>query len=76
MKFFVLRAGERANGGVMGEFSPWHWLLIIAIALLLFGPSKIGALGKGLGEGIRNFKSSMKDGLEEKKDDKTEEKKP
>jgi sec-independent protein translocase protein TatA len=59
----------------MGEFSPWHWLLIIAIALLLFGPSKIGALGKGLGEGIRNFKSSMKDGMEEKKDEKTEEKK-
>jgi sec-independent protein translocase protein TatA len=59
----------------MGEFSPWHWLVIIAIALLLFGPSKIGGLGKGLGEGIRNFKSAMKDGMEEKKDDKTEEKK-
>ncbi len=59
----------------MGEFSPWHWLLIIAIALLLFGPSKIGSLGKGLGEGIRNFKSAMKDGAEEKKDEKIEEKK-
>jgi sec-independent protein translocase protein TatA len=58
----------------MGEFSIWHWLLIIAIALLLFGPTKFASLGKGLGEGIRNFKSSMKEG-EGKKDDKPEEKK-
>jgi len=48
----------------MGEglFSPLHILLIVGIALLLFGPSKFAALGKGLGEGIRNFKSSIKDG--------------
>ncbi len=58
----------------MGEFSPFHWLLVIAIALLLFGPSKFASLGKGLGEGIRNFKSAMKDG-EEKKDEKASEKK-
>lgn len=60
----------------MGEglFQPFHILLIIAIALLLFGPSKFASLGKGLGEGIRNFKSAMKEG-EEKKDAKPEEKK-
>ena len=58
----------------MGEFSIWHWLLVIAIALLLFGPSKFASLGKGLGEGIRNFKSAMKEG-EGKKEEKTEEKK-
>jgi len=48
----------------MGEglFSPLHILLIVGIALLLFGPSKFAALGKGLGEGILNFKSAMKDG--------------
>jgi sec-independent protein translocase protein TatA len=34
-------------------------LVIVAIALLIFGPKKLGELGKGLGEGIRNFKSSM-----------------
>ena len=37
-------------------------LIILAVALLIFGPSKLGALGKGLGEGIRNFKSSMGEG--------------
>lgn len=37
-------------------------LVIVFIALLIFGPKKLGELGKGLGEGIRNFKSSMNDG--------------
>ena len=37
-------------------------LVIVAIALLIFGPKKLGELGKGLGEGIRNFKSSMSEG--------------
>ena len=48
----------------MGEgiFQPLHLLLIVAIALLLFGPSKLADLGKGLGEGIRNFKTSMREG--------------
>jgi sec-independent protein translocase protein TatA len=48
----------------MGEglFSPLHILLIVGIFLLLFGPSKFASLGKGLGEGIRNFKSAMKEG--------------
>jgi len=56
----------------MGEglFQPLHILLIVAIALLLFGPSKFADLGKGLGEGIRNFKAAVKD-----KDDKGAEKK-
>jgi len=58
----------------MGEMSPFHWLLVIAIALLLFGPSKLSSLGKGLGEGIRNFKSALNEG-QEKKEEKTEEKK-
>jgi sec-independent protein translocase protein TatA len=58
----------------MGEFSPWHWLLVIAIILLLFGTSKFASLGKSMGEGIRNFKAAMKDG-EEKKDEKAEDKK-
>jgi sec-independent protein translocase protein TatA len=39
-------------------------LLILAIALLIFGPSKLADLGKGLGEGIKNFKSAVKDGEE------------
>ena len=45
-------------GGRIG----WMELLIIfGIALLIFGPKKLGELGKGLGEGIRGFKQSMKE---------------
>lgn len=49
----------------MEILSPIHILLIVGIALLLFGPSKFAALGKGVGEGIRNFKSAMKEGDKE-----------
>ncbi len=42
-------------------------LLIVVIALLLFGPGKISGLVRGAGEGLKNFKSSMKDG--EKRDE-------
>ena len=51
-----------------GLFQPLHILLIIAIALLLFGPRKFADLGKGVGEGIRNFKSAVKNPDKEEKD--------
>jgi sec-independent protein translocase protein TatA len=58
----------------MGEFSAMHWLIVILIALLLFAPAKFGSLGKGLAEGIRNFKAGLKS-PEEKKDENAGEKK-
>ena len=39
---------------------PRHLLVILAIAIIFFGPQKLPALGKGLAEGIRNFKDSFK----------------
>ena len=36
-------------------------LILFAIALLFFGPGKLADFGKGLGEGIRNFKGALKD---------------
>ncbi len=43
-----------------GLLQPMHLLVIFGIALLLFGPKKLPELGKGIGEGIRGFKSAMK----------------
>ena len=43
----------------MGELSPIHWLIVLAVILLLFGGRKIPELAKGLGEGIRSFKEGM-----------------
>lgn len=43
----------------MGEFSPFHWLVVLAIVVLLFGGKKIPEVMRGLGEGIRSFKEGM-----------------
>jgi sec-independent protein translocase protein TatA len=45
-----------------GKIGVPELLVILVIALIIFGPSKISELGKGLGEGIKNFKSAVKDG--------------
>lgn len=43
----------------MGSFSPVHWLIVIVIVLLVFGPGRLAGVGKGLGEGIRQFKKGL-----------------
>ena len=50
-----------------GIFQPMHLLVILGIALLVFGPKKLPELGKGIGEGIRGFKSAI-NGREEPPD--------
>lgn len=44
-----------------GLLQPMHLVVILFIALLFFGPSKLADLGKGLGQGIRGFKDALKD---------------
>ena len=44
-----------------GLFQPMHLLVIFLIALLIFGPKRLPELGKGLGDGLRALKDSMKD---------------
>jgi len=41
-------------------FQPSHLLVVLVIALLVFGPRKLPELGKGLGEGLRGFKQGIK----------------
>ena len=52
-------------------FKPMHLLVIFFIIVLIYGPKKLGDLGKGIGEGIRNFKSSMNEGSQPPKTDAT-----
>jgi sec-independent protein translocase protein TatA len=40
-------------------FQPMHLLVIVGIALLVFGPKKLPELGKGIGEGILGFKAAI-----------------
>lgn len=50
----------------MGALSGWHWLIVLAIVLVIFGGSRLPGLGKGLGQSIRGFKSGLKGEDEEK----------
>lgn len=45
----------------MGKLGLPEIILIVGIALLLFGPNKFASLGKSIGEGLRNFKTAMKE---------------
>jgi sec-independent protein translocase protein TatA len=45
-------------------------LIILAVVAIIFGGSKIPQLGKGLGEGIKNFKSALKESQAESEDKK------
>ncbi|MDD4505581.1 MAG: twin-arginine translocase TatA/TatE family subunit [Sulfurospirillaceae bacterium] len=48
----------------MGSFSIGHWLVILAVVVLLFGAKKIPELAKGVGQGIKDFKKAIKDDKE------------
>ena len=48
-----------------GLFQPTHLLVILVIALFVFGPKKLPELGQGLGKGIRSFRDSMKAATED-----------
>ncbi len=62
---------------MFGSLGSGELLVILAIVILVFGVNKIPQLGKGLGEGIRNFKSALRtgenanDGESERKEEKT-----
>ena len=43
----------------MGEFSIWHWLIVLAVIVLLFGSGKISTLMGELGSGLKTFKRVM-----------------
>ncbi|MFL6809289.1 twin-arginine translocase TatA/TatE family subunit [Bradyrhizobium sp. McL0615] len=54
----------------MGSLSIWHWIVVIAVVLLLFGRGKISDLMGDVAQGIKAFKKGMQD------DDKTAADKP
>ncbi|HKY33653.1 MAG TPA: twin-arginine translocase TatA/TatE family subunit [Candidatus Polarisedimenticolia bacterium] len=60
----------------MGKIGAWEWIVILGILLLLFGAAKLPAIGRGLGEGIRNFRNSFREGSDAagKEDGKTDQK--
>ena len=55
--------------------SPVQILFVLVLAALLFGGKKLGDIGKGLGDGIKNFKTAMKGDDEKPEDKEAQEKK-
>jgi sec-independent protein translocase protein TatA len=43
------------------RLGPWEIVTVLSVALLIFGPTKLPMLGKGLADFLKNFKSGMKD---------------
>ena len=53
----------------MGSFSIWHWLVVLAIVVVIFGTKKLRNIGSDLGGAIKNFKDSMKTEEDVKKEE-------
>ncbi len=49
----------------LGVIGPWQWVIIALVILLLFGGRKIPELMRGLGKGVKEFKTGMKDAEKE-----------
>ena len=45
----------------MGHFSVWHWLIVLAVILILFGAGKLPRVMGDLAKGIKTFKAGMKE---------------
>jgi sec-independent protein translocase protein TatA len=45
----------------MGSFSIWHWLIVLAVVLLVFGTKKLRNIGGDLGGAVKGFKEAMRD---------------
>ena len=45
----------------MGSMSIWHWLIVLAVVVLIFGTKKLRNVGQDLGGAVKGFKEGMKD---------------
>jgi sec-independent protein translocase protein TatA len=45
----------------MGSFSIWHWLIVLAVVLLIFGTKKLRNIGTDLGGAVKGFKDAVKE---------------
>jgi len=46
----------------MGEFSIWHWLIVLLIVALVFGTKKLRNIGGDLGGAVKGFKDGLREG--------------
>ncbi|WP_136416757.1 Sec-independent protein translocase subunit TatA [Herbaspirillum sp. ST 5-3] len=44
----------------MGEFSIWHWLIVLVIVMLVFGTKRVASMGSDLGKAVKGFNDGLK----------------
>ena len=49
----------------MGSMSLWHWMLVLAVVIVVFGTRRLSTLGSDLGSAIKGFRHAMREGEEE-----------
>jgi sec-independent protein translocase protein TatA len=49
----------------MGSLSIWHWLIVLLIAVLIFGTKRLSSLGTDLGGAVKGFRKAMADAEDE-----------
>jgi sec-independent protein translocase protein TatA len=49
----------------MGSLSIWHWLIVLLIAVLIFGTKRLGSIGTDLGGAVKGFRKAMSEADEE-----------
>lgn len=59
---------QKGGEGHMFGLGIWELVVILVIVVLLFGARRLPEIGSGIGEGIRNFRKSMKDDKTDKVD--------
>lgn len=52
----------------MGGMSPIHWVIVLAVVLLVFGTKKLRNIGSDMGAAVKGFKDGMKNGDDAKSD--------
>lgn len=58
-----------AQKGVNAMPGGWEWIIILVVVLLVFGVGRISKIGSELGQGIRNFREGVREGMEDEKDE-------
>ncbi len=56
---------------MFGGLSPMHWIIVLVVVLVIFGPKRIPEIGKAIGEGIKSLKQAS-EGKEEEKEQQVE----
>lgn len=49
----------------MGSLSIWHWLIVLLIAVLIFGTKRLGSIGTDLGSAVKGFRKAMNEAEDE-----------